>query len=67
MKLLSAFGRTPPGQLLRWGLWNLRSAAWRRDRRYRPNRERLAAFRGRHEGERCFIIGNGPSLKNMDL
>ena len=47
MKLLSAFGRTPPGQLLRWGLWNLRSAAWRRDRRYRPNRERLAAFGGR--------------------
>jgi hypothetical protein len=27
----------------------------------------LRAFRDRHQGERCFIIGNGPSLANMDL
>lgn len=67
MGLLSAFGRTPPGQFLRWGQWNVRSALWRRDRRYPPNLERLAAFNGRHQGERCFIIGNGPSLKEMDL
>lgn len=31
------------------------------------NRERLAAFAGRHRGERCFLIGNGPSLRGMDL
>lgn len=28
---------------------------------------RLEAFRNRHEGERCVIIGNGPSLRKMDL
>ncbi len=67
MQLLSAFGRTPLGQLLRWGQWHIRSAAWRRDRRYQPNLERIEAYRGRHEGDRCFIIGNGPSLKKMDL
>lgn len=27
----------------------------------------LAAFENIHKGERCFIIGNGPSLKNTDL
>ena len=35
--------------------------------RMRSDRERLAAFRDRHQGERCFIIGNGPSLKRTDL
>ncbi len=33
----------------------------------RENRRRLAEFRGRHAGQRCFIIGNGPSLNRMDL
>ena len=33
----------------------------------RENRRRLAGFRGRHAGQRCFIIGNGPSLNRMDL
>jgi hypothetical protein len=28
---------------------------------------RLAALKDRHRGERCFIIGNGPSLKDTDL
>ncbi len=28
---------------------------------------RLAAIRNKHQGERCFIIGNGPSLKQTDL
>lgn len=28
---------------------------------------RLEAFRGLHEGRRCFIIGNGPSLRLQDL
>jgi hypothetical protein len=34
-----------------------------------PNRSliRLKALRGSRSGERCFIVGNGPSLKNMDL
>ena len=67
MGLLSSFGRTPPGQVLRWLLWQARSQAWRRDRRYGRNQEKLAAYRDRHPKERCFIIGNGPSLKTMDL
>jgi len=28
---------------------------------------KLKALRNTHEGERCFIIGNGPSLRNTDL
>lgn len=27
----------------------------------------LAAWRNRHRGERCFVMGNGPSLNKMDL
>ena len=27
----------------------------------------LAAFRNRHRGQRCFVMGNGPSLNKMDL
>jgi len=29
--------------------------------------KRLRAFRNRYIGERCFIIGNGPSLRNTDM
>ncbi len=29
--------------------------------------KRLLQFRGRHKGERCFVIGNGPSLTPDDL
>lgn len=35
---------------------------WRRD-----SIRRLAALKDIHRGERCFIIGNGPSLKQTDL
>lgn len=35
---------------------------WRRD-----SIEKLAALKDTHKGERCIIIGNGPSLKNTDL
>jgi hypothetical protein len=35
---------------------------WRRD-----SIQKLNALRNTHVGERCFIIGNGPSLKNTDL
>ncbi len=33
----------------------------------RESRKRLAALKDIHKGERCFIIGNGPSLRQMDL
>lgn len=39
----------------------------KRDSRYRSGLKRIAALRDKHKGERCFIIGNGPSLKNTDV
>lgn len=30
-------------------------------------KHRFSNFRNKHEGERCFIIGNGPSLSSADL
>lgn len=33
----------------------------------RESIERLKTYQDKHKGERCFIIGNGPSLKKMDL
>ena len=35
---------------------------WRRE-----SIKKLVALKDTHEGERCIIIGNGPSLKNTDL
>jgi hypothetical protein len=35
---------------------------WRRD-----SIAKLAEFQDKHKGQRCFIIGNGPSLKQTDL
>jgi hypothetical protein len=31
------------------------------------NERKLASLKDIHKGERCFIIGNGPSLNNLDL
>jgi len=33
----------------------------------RASRERLAAYRDAHQGETCAILGNGPSIKDLDL
>ena len=33
----------------------------------RDSRQKLQAYHDRYEGKRCFVIGNGPSLKNTDL
>jgi hypothetical protein len=41
------------------------AAAWR-DGRLRASAARLAEFRNRHSGQRCFILGNGPSLALTD-
>ena len=35
--------------------------------RFRRSMEQLREYRDRHKGERCFIIGNGPSLLRTDL
>jgi hypothetical protein len=34
---------------------------------WRENQLYLEAYRDLHRGKRCFIIGNGPSLRKMDL
>jgi len=34
---------------------------------YFQHRPKLTSFKDRYEGEDCFIIGNGPSLNDMDL
>lgn len=34
---------------------------------WRESRRKLRTFQDRYSGERCFIIGNGPSLKKTDL
>ena len=33
----------------------------------RQSADRLRALKDSHRGQRCFIIGNGPSLRSMDL
>jgi glycosyltransferase involved in cell wall biosynthesis len=43
------------------------SAAQPRNEVLSQSNERLERFRDRHRGKRCVIIGNGPSLKRMDL
>ncbi len=35
--------------------------------RGRRSRRRLQAMRDRYRGQRCFILGNGPSISRMDL
>ena len=34
---------------------------------WRESRERVAKYKDLHQGKRCFVIGNGPSLKQTDL
>jgi hypothetical protein len=49
--------------LVRAGQWPLAALhPWRRS-----TISRLAKLKDTHRGERCFILGNGPSLKNTDL
>jgi hypothetical protein len=35
--------------------------------KFRVSTRRLRTYKNKHLGEKCFIIGNGPSLKKMDL
>ncbi len=37
------------------------------DTRRRKSVASIESFRNKHQGERCFILGNGPSLKQTDL
>jgi hypothetical protein len=40
---------------------------WLANEEARLSVERLKSYHNKHKGERCFIIGNGPSLKKLDL
>ncbi len=66
-----AAGRRLLGDRGLW--WYVRLTDLRRQRqdekdpRYQASVKRLQALRNRHLGQRCFIIGNGPSLKQTDL
>lgn len=56
------------GSALRYGLQ--RAALWPAATFHPLRREsirRLADYQDRHRGQRCFILGNGPSLKRTDL
>ena len=44
-----------------------KQADWYLSAKGRQSRRRLRELRDKHQGERCFIIGNGPSLKKTDL
>ena len=57
------------GSELYWWWFNRgqhRAAAMTRPARARSQR-RLGAYRDIHRGERCFILGNGPSLRQTNL
>lgn len=41
--------------------------AWDFSKRSSENKARLSAYKNIHAGQRCFIMGNGPSLGQMDL
>lgn len=43
------------------------ATTYRLAKRGRQSHQRLKEMTGRHAGERCFIIGNGPSLVHTDL
>ena len=34
---------------------------------FKKNRDKLKALKDKHKGQRCFIVCNGPSLKNIDF
>ena len=41
--------------------------AWMFSSLARENQDRLQQYQGKHTGERCFIVANGPSLNKTDL
>ena len=41
--------------------------AWIKDKNIRDIKNRLVSLKGTYSGNRCFIMGNGPSLNKMDL
>lgn len=62
----SVKGSVPPSV---WSAWSILKLALQKATTPQGLKSmlRLQRYRNRHKGERCFIIGNGPSLKTMDL
>ncbi len=52
--------------LVRWQVTQS-DMQWRFHPKAVVSRSRLRTYKDIHKGQRCFIIGNGPSLKNTDL
>jgi len=70
---LKEAGRRSVRRVLSWSGDSLLRAAARLEQSRTLSREdraclaRNSTFRDRHAGRRCFVIGNGPSLKRQDL
>lgn len=81
MKQIKAIAKRIPGvpalyiayrrqmKVRRWQARRMKSYHWEwaRDEQAKLSRQRIHALHNKHRGERCFIIGNGPSLNKMDL
>jgi hypothetical protein len=53
---------------IRYRFWEIRTyPIWLFDPQARRSRKHLAELKDKHLGERCFIIGNGPSLKKTNM
>jgi hypothetical protein len=59
------FWGEPPLRTAAWWTWKHRVAA--QGLCLTGNERRLTSFKDKHKGERCFILGNGPSLNDCDL
>lgn len=53
----------------RWGHAGIRDSKLRLDaaRYHSSERRRIERLRDRHDGQRCFVLGNGPSLRSVDV
>ena len=67
MAIASAVGPQRARRLIGRAMDRYERVAFGLDPAFRRNAARLATFRNKHKGERCFVMGNGPSLRKMDL
>ena len=63
----AVFGPQLGEALVNWPRDRAYALAYRVNPRGRRSARQLRSLRNRFQGERCFIIGNGPSLRGMDL
>lgn len=57
----------PQPSLLQKIIWTNRYKKAEKGIASTENEEKFLSLKGKHQGERCFIIGNGPSLNEIDL